>query len=91
MLSREKIRDILIRKIEADEKAGEQTGGSGHLAFKSYRLDGFDTKELDNARTEVTYRYTVFIETEFTVLPDNPLHEYNYEKVMVIDGEGRVE
>ena len=91
MLSEEKIRDILIRRIEADEKPGEQAGGSGHLAYKSYRLDGFEIKKLDNARLEVKYRYTVFIESEFTVLPDNPPHEYHHAKVVVMDGEGRIE
>lgn len=91
MLSKEKIREIIIRKIEADEKPGEQIGGSGHLAHKSYRLDGFKIKELNNKQLEITYRYTVFVETEFTYLPDNPPYEYIHETTIVIDSNGKIE
>ncbi|NOX85175.1 MAG: hypothetical protein GXO86_04285 [Chlorobi bacterium] len=91
MLTKEKIREIIIRQIESDEKPEEQAGGSGHLAFKSFKLNGFDTKQLDNSRTEVKYRYTVFIETEFTVLPDNPPREYKYKKTIIIDKGGNIE
>ena len=90
MIQKEKIREIIIRQIEAGEKPGEQSGGSGHLAYKSYKLDGFDVTPLENNLIKVTYRYTIFVETEFTYLPDNPPGEYPYEKEIIIDETGKI-
>ena len=85
MISDEQIRKIILRQIDKDEKPGDRAGGSGHMANKSFRLDGFQVSEKDDNHLEVIYRYTVFVETEFTYHPDNPPEEYRHEKRIVID------
>lgn len=85
MLSEQEIKEVIHDKIEKDEKTGERSGGSGHLGEVSYELQDFKTEEVDENHIRITYRYTVFVETEFTYNPDNPPHSYRKEKSFVID------
>jgi len=94
MFSDSKIRGIVAAKIEADEALGEQVGGSGHLAYVRYDIDKISKpKKVETEEEtvwEITYAYTISVETEFTYSPDNPPHEYKYQKTIVIDAEGKI-
>jgi hypothetical protein len=85
MYTEQEILNLIKEKIETDENLGDQSGGSGHMGFKSYKIDGFKTKQLDGANHMIIYQYTVFVETEFTYYPDKPPQEYTYEKTMIIN------
>ncbi len=85
MLSKEDLRQIVKQKIESDEKLGEHASKSGHLAYISYTVNDINVKKLCEEKTEIRYRYTLFVETEFTVYPDNPPMECSKTKVIVID------
>lgn len=83
-MTEQDIENLIRRKIESDEKLDSQAGGSGHLSFKSYELNGFK-KSIQNDQTIlVTFSYTVFVETEFTIYPDNPPHTYHKEGSLVL-------
>ncbi len=88
----ETLRGIVSKTIEKDEALGEGVGGSGHRGYVSYGLDevGAPWRSIEEGvvRWEVTYRYTVFIETEFTYYPDNPPYETHYRKTIVLDVAG---
>lgn len=71
--------------IKSKHKLGEQTGGSGHKGFVSFRLDEYDQQKLKDGKTEVSFKYTIFTETEFTYYPDNPPYEDHYEAIIKID------
>lgn len=83
MLSKEEIENIVRKQIESDEKTGMQTGGSGHSSFVTYKIDDIKTRALKNNKLEIEYRYTIFVETEFTYYPDNPPHEYQHSKKII--------
>ncbi len=74
-----------IRKHLA-KQTGEKTGGSGHLAYTSISDITIDNIKETGQKTEVTYSYTVGIESEFTAAePDNtrepdPYDPYHYRK-----------
>jgi hypothetical protein len=85
MLSENEIENIVKQKIETDEKLGDQTGGSGHSSFVSYRIDDIKTKEIEVNKLEITYKYTLIIESEFTCYPDNPPHENPCEDTLLVD------
>ena len=89
MLNDKEIEKLVRQKIESEEELGEQAGGSGHLSYVSYRIDRIDTKKLSGGKLEITYKYILKVESEFTYLPDNPPYEYPYEKTMVVDKLGR--
>ncbi len=90
MFNEEEIHEIVKRKIEADEKLGEQTGGSSHLSYVSYVLNNVKTKQLSDEKIEIQYKYKIFIESEFTVYPDNPPMEYPKTKVIVVDKNKKI-
>jgi hypothetical protein len=85
MYTEKEIEKRVRQQIESEEKLGEQAGGSGHLSYVSYRIDQITTKKLTGGKLEITYKYTLIVESEFTYLPDNPPYEYPYTKTMVID------
>ena len=77
MYTEKEIEDLVKQRIEADEKLGDQAGGSGHLSHVSYRIDSIKSKEIEGNKLEITYTYTLLIESEFTYYPDNPPYEGN--------------
>lgn len=90
MIIEPKIGQIVTSKIKRDEKLGSLTGSSGHLGHKSYVIDEISPLKQVNRGWEIKYKYTIIIETEFTIYPDNPPHEYRYEKTIVVDEIGNI-
>ena len=90
MFTEKEIEEIIKRKIEADEKLGEQSGGSDHLSYTSYSINEIKTERLSDNEIEVRYNYTIFVETEFTVYPDNPPMEYSKTGLIIIDKDKNV-
>ena len=80
------IREKIEGLIAKDHKLGASSGGSGHLGHTSFILDNLEISENEE-RFDVSYVYTVFIETEFTYYPDNPPYETQYRKKLMLDGE----
>ncbi|MBU0476165.1 MAG: hypothetical protein KKF62_18620 [Bacteroidetes bacterium] len=87
MFTKEEIEELVKAKIESDEKLGEQTAGSGHLSYVSYKLMDFSSKEMPDNNLQIDYNYSTFVETEFTYEPDNPPYEYNHKKRIFITSE----
>ena len=85
MFTKKEVEEIIKKKIESDEKLGEQSGGSGHLCYVSYRLKDFLSKDLPDNQVQIHYKYSIFVETEFTYEPDNPAYEYKHSKIIVVD------
>ena len=93
VLPKAKIEKIVTRVITRDEKLGHRAGGSGHSGHTSFVINtlGNPKKIKFKGRTawEVTYDYTISIETEFTYYPDNPPREYQYRKTITLDDNGK--
>jgi hypothetical protein len=85
MISKDKIENIVKQRIETDEKLGDQAGGSGHMGNVSYRIDNIDTREIEDGKMEIAYKYTLITITEFTYYPDNPPYESSRENTVIID------
>ncbi|MCZ7603222.1 MAG: hypothetical protein M5R37_10150 [Melioribacteraceae bacterium] len=85
MLTENEIEKIIKYHIERTEKLGEQSGGSGHLAYVSYNLLDYEHHQLRDGHTTVNFRYVIFIETEFICEPDNPPMQTEYEKEMILN------
>ena len=85
MLSENEIEDIVKQRIETEEKLGDQVGGSGHMGNVTYRLDNIDTREIENGKLEIYYKYTLITVTEFTYYPDNPPYESSRENNIIIN------
>ena len=85
MLTDGEIKKIVKQKIEEDEKLGYQSGGSGHMGYVSYQLN--DVKIMDAAgdTIKVEYNYSTFVESEFTIEPDNPPMEDIKSRIIIID------
>ncbi|MBT4409753.1 MAG: hypothetical protein HOC82_07905 [Bacteroidetes bacterium] len=86
----DKIYKLVQDKIEAGEKLGSQSGGSGHMGHVSYVIDHIEidqskSPDLINAEWQVDYQYTIFIETEFTYYPDNPPYETKYTQRLFLN------
>ena len=90
MIIEPKIETIVESKIKRDEELGSLTGSSGHLGHKSYVVDEISPLKQVDRGWEITYKYTIIVESEFTIYPDNPPHEYKYEKAIVVDDIGNV-
>ena len=94
MLPKSKIEKIVTRVITHDEKLGHNVGGSGHSGYTSFVINslGNPGKRQFKSRNawEITYDYTITIETEFTYYPDNPPKEYRYKKTILIDQDGHI-
>ncbi len=87
-MDQEKIEQLVNQQIKKTEKLGYQSGGSGHMGHVSYRINEINTRKLDDDKTEISYTYTLYIETEFTYHPDNPPHEPTYSGVIIVDKQG---
>ena len=85
MFTEEEIKTVVTSKIESEEKLGDQSGGSGHSGCVSYLLTEVHAKERNDGRTEISYRYKILVENEFTIYPDNPPMESLRKKTIVID------
>ena len=87
-------RDIVNAKIKEDEDLGEKVGGSGHLGFITYEIDKIckpeGVKTQKGQAWEITYVYTIIVETEFTHYPDNPPYERKYKKTIIVDDKGNI-
>ncbi len=85
---------IIKAQIEGDERLGDRVGGSGHMGYVGYEIDGIEEpKKIETEKGtayKITYHYTVSVTTEFTVYPDNPPHTYRYEKTITVNDEGKV-
>jgi hypothetical protein len=94
VLPKAKIEKIVTRVITRDEKLGHRAGGSGHSGYTSFVINtlGNPKKIKFKGRNawELTYDYTISIETEFTYYPDNPPKEYKYEKRIIINQDGQL-
>jgi hypothetical protein len=90
MFTEGQILEIIKQKIAADEKLGEQSGGSGHLGFVSYDIKDYKTKQISPEQLEISYQYCIYVETEFTSYPDNPPLEYHLEKVIVVNRDKEI-
>ncbi|MBU1099110.1 MAG: hypothetical protein KKA84_01810 [Bacteroidetes bacterium] len=90
MITEEEIEAIVKSKIERDEKLGEQSGGSGHFGYVSYKLNEIKTNVLPGDQLQIDYHYTTYIETEFTYEPDNPAYEYPHHISIIVNGEKEI-
>ncbi|MFC2102647.1 hypothetical protein ACFLS7_06590 [Bacteroidota bacterium] len=90
MLTEEKIKEIVDAHILKTEKLGDRAGGSGHMSFVYHRIDGIESRPLNEGKTEISFDYTLLTETEFTYYPDNPPYESPYKGVIVVNSEGQV-
>jgi hypothetical protein len=94
MFSEKEVREIIKGKIKQDEVLGEGVGGSGHLGYKSFKINHISKPEKIHTSNEqlrrITYEYTIYVETEFTYYPDNPPHEYKYRKTIFLDEGGNI-
>ncbi len=84
------LEQIVRKQIETIEKLGDQAGGSGHMGHVSYRIDDIRSRLLDNGNTEISYRYTLMVETEFTCYPDNPPYETPSSGSIILDPNGKI-
>ena len=87
MTNDEIILELIKKHIEGKEKPGHQSGGSGHMGYVSFVIDNFKTESLPDWKTQVKYRYTKYIETEFTYEPDNPPMSYPSEGNFIFDSK----
>jgi hypothetical protein len=76
---------VVIQNIEKNENLGEKSGGSGHLSYNSYNLEEIYPPVQKGNKWEVTFKYSIFTETEFTIEPDNPPYKKTYQKTIFID------
>ena len=90
MFTDKEIDEIINQKISDDEKLGDQAGGSGHMGFVSYKINHFKTRQISPQQLEITYSYTLYVETEFTYYPDNPPMEYPHEKTMIVNSDKQI-
>ena len=94
MFTEAQLRDIVMRRIEADEWLGTHTGGSGHLGHIDAHIEeiGSPVETLHDGRKgwKVTYVYVKSITTEFTIYPENPPMEFVNRQTALISQEGEV-
>lgn len=90
-MTMEEIRNVIEEYIRIEEKVGDQTGGSGHLSNKNIKL--FQISEpipITKNLKSISFKYAVFILTEFTYYPDNPPYETHYAQTIIIDNSGKI-
>ena len=85
MLTDGEIKKIVKQKIEEDEKLGYQSGGSGHMGYVSYQLNDIKIMDAAGDTIKVEYNYSTFVESEFTIEPDNPPMEDIKSRIIIID------
>ncbi|MBN1926460.1 MAG: hypothetical protein JW798_11550 [Prolixibacteraceae bacterium] len=81
--------DRIKEAIEKEHKTGMQAGGSGHMGFVSYTLNDFKVSFLNDNTKEITFQYTIYVETEFTYEPDNPPYSYPYCKKIHLNSKNQ--
>ena len=89
-MEQEQIEHLVNQQINKNEKLGSRSGGSGHMGHTSYRIDEINTRKLEDDKTEISYTYTLMVETEFTYYPDNPPYEFKNSGIIIVDKEGTV-
>ncbi len=89
-MDQETIEQLVNQQINKTETLGSRSGGSGHMGHTSYRIDEIKTKKLEGDKTEISFTYTLIVETEFTYYPDNPPYESSYSGVIVVDKQGNI-
>jgi len=89
-MDEQKVEQIVRNQIETIEKLGDQAGGSGHKGHITYRVDDIQTSLLEDGSTEVSYNYTLMVETEFTYYPDNPPYEIPVTGIIFLDPQGNI-
>jgi len=82
---KEKILSAIEAHIKSKHKLGDQSGGSGHKGYVSFRLDDYEVREMGDSKTKVSFSYSIITETEFTYYPDNPPYEDHYEGLIKLD------
>lgn len=85
MFTEEEIDSIIKKKIEEDEILGDQSGVSGHVGYISYQINDVKVVPLSDEKIKIEYRYSTFVETEFTIYPDNPPMEYLKSNAIIVD------
>ena len=86
-ITEKKLMELIDLAIKASEKLGDQHGGSGHLQHISYLVTEIKTKQLQKDKLEVWFCYNLYVETEFTYLPENPPIEYIKTGTIILDKE----
>ena len=81
---KEKIGKLSEKEIDKQVNLGEQAGGSGHLAYVSYRIDDIRISEAQKGYVQIDYDYTLFTEAEFTCYPDNPPYESSHQNRVLV-------
>jgi len=87
-MDKDVLEQLVSEQIEKTEKLGDRAGGSGHMSHVSFRIDKIKSRKLDREKTEISYEYTLMVETEFTYYPDNPPYEYPNVGKLVVDKNG---
>ena len=87
---KDKVEASIRRYIDSNHELGDRAGGSGHMAYVSYNLDGFNFKQREDGNIEVSFKYTLVTETEFTSYPDNPPFEDELESRVFLDKNFKV-
>ena len=67
MFTEPELEKIVSARIEQDEVLGTQKGGGDHSGHKSYAINKIGTPEQVHRGWDVTYSYTITVETEFTI------------------------
>ena len=88
MFNKDEIIKIIWKQLEKDVSQGEHASGSGHLSHVDCKINNISEPEKVSEGWEITYRYTVYTTTEFTIYPDNPPWETEYERTIVINKKG---
>ena len=82
---KKKLKDYLDNK----HKAGERTGGSGHLGFLS--IENINVENIQRkpgqepCKYEISYKYDVFVETEFEHTGDANFGKKHYTDKVTMD------
>ena len=90
-LSMDHIKEIIQNLIDNIENVGEHIGGSGHLGNISTKIIQISPPiAIEEGKWQISYKYAVFLVTEFTYYPDNPPHESHYAQAIIVDNFGKI-
>ncbi|MBI4649459.1 MAG: hypothetical protein HY738_23385 [Bacteroidia bacterium] len=90
MFTKDELKEILISRIESDEKLGYQAGSGDHIGHIDYDLDTFSEPIEVEKGWLVSYEYLTVVTTEFTIWPENPPMVYRHKKAIIIDEYGKI-
>lgn len=91
--NRQLIKKRILSFVEEQEQIGDQSSGSGHMAFISVEIDdNFVIKPRENSEFAyaIDFTYTKTIDTEFTYYPDNPPQIYVYSQRCYCDNKYQI-